>query len=146
MATMEELVRTALLSMDAVTALVGSGSAAKIRSDHPDEEDAPPLVILEVDEDHLNDLDGLARRIMCAVTITCRGRTRKESRQVSEAVRVNGTDPGTGLAGYHGTVSETVLDAWLEDVVLATVSRDDGSKRRWYDVVMSFMASTAQAV
>ncbi len=47
MATIEELLRAALLTMDAVTAIVGEGDAAKIRADHPEESDDPPYIVME---------------------------------------------------------------------------------------------------
>ena len=147
MATIEELIRAALLTMDAVTAIVGEGDAAKIRSDHSDEQDTPPYIVIEIDnEEHLNDLTGKGGRVMADVNVLCRASTRTSSRLLSEAVRLNGTDPGTGLAGYEGTVLSTVLDCWLEDENLAEIPRDDGSKRRWYDVNMSFRATVAEVI
>ena len=147
MATIEELLRAALLTMDAVTAIVGEGDAAKIRADHPEESDDPPYIVIEIDnEDHLNDLMGKGGRTQVGINLVCRGLTRKRSRVLSEAVRINGTDPGTGLAGYGGTVLLTVLDCWLEDEVLSDVPRGDGSKRRWYDVNMSFQATVAEVI
>ena len=145
MAAIESLMRAALLTMDAVTAIVGTGDDAKIRADHADEEDVPPYIVIEVDdENHMNDLTGKGGRRLAAVNVLCRGLTRLASRTLSEAVRLNGTDPGTGLAGYGSTVLSTVLDCWLEDEALAIVPRAEGSKRKWYDVNMSFMATALE--
>lgn len=150
MASIESLIRAALLDMSAVITLVGTGDNAKIRADHPDEGSAdeaetPPYIVIEVDdEDHMNDLTGKGGRRMATVNLLCRGLTRAASRTLSEAVRVNGTNPGTGLAGYGGMVLSTVLDCWLEDESLAIVPRAEGSKRKWYDVNMSFMATALE--
>jgi len=139
--SIETILRRALLTLDTVTALVGTGTAAKIRADHPDPDDKPPYIIIEVDEDvPANDLDGIGGLLHSDVNLVCRAATSDAAWALSEAVRLNGTDPGTGLAGYTGTVSGDALDCILEQRARASTPRNDGSKKRWYDVNMTITA------
>jgi hypothetical protein len=142
MAEMEELVRAALLTFNSVTALVGTGSSARIRADNLRQGETLPAIIIEIDDERYpNDLTGTSGRMYDDVNLICRDTTRKKSRALATAVRLNGTDPGTGLHGYGGTVLSTRLDAWLEDIVPSRTPRDDKSDRRWYDVNMSFQCT-----
>ena len=134
----DEKIRTALLAMASVTARTGTGSAARIRTDNLEPRDqvtaTQDAIIIQVDsETPLNDLSGKGGRRMSSVVLVCRGVSRNRARALAEAVRVNGTNPGTGLAGYSGT-----FDAWLEDIVASKTPREDGSKNFWYDVNLDF--------
>ncbi len=153
MATMEELVRAALLTFDTVTTLVGTGNDARIETDGIDENDSLPAIIVEVDDERYpNDLSGRSGRMYGDVNLICRAIDRKGSRALATAVRLHGTDPGTGLHGYDGTVLSTVLEAWLTDIVLSRtpwgrgLQRSDVSDRHWYDVNMSFTCTAAVTV
>lgn len=129
-----EEIRAALAGMTAVTAIVGDGSAARIRPDRPYQGESPPLIIVEIDsEDIENDLTGRADRVQFTATITCRDSSRSRARQLAEAVRTNGTDPGTGLAGYSGT-----FDAWLESIDDANAWRGTGGDEAFYDTILTF--------
>lgn len=130
-------IRTALLSMNAVTALAGSGAAARIRPDQfakTDGSATTPAILVEIDdEESQTDLDGRGGLVIADVTLTCRAHTKAAAYALKEAVRVNGTNPGTGLAGYSGA-----FDAWLEDTAYAAVPKGDASDDHWHDAVMSF--------
>ncbi len=134
-------IRTALLGMSAVTALVGSDSdSARIRPYSLDQSDdrTEEHIIIEVDrKDYLNDLTGRAGLSMSDVNISCRAMTRTKANALASAVRWNGTDPGTGLAGYGG--SGTAFDAVLEDEVTSEAPFDDGSERVWQTVEQSYL-------
>jgi Protein of unknown function (DUF3168) len=132
----EEELRTALVGMSAVTDIVG----ARVW-DEWFRSTTLPAVVFEFDnEDQENDLSGRGGLIHANVNIICRAETRRASRALSEAVRANGTSPGSGLAGYSG-----VFDAWLEDRQNAAVPKDDGGNTFWYDVNMSFVLSWSEA-
>ncbi len=132
---LEADIRTALLTMDAVTALVGAGSLARIRPDRLHEDDTFPAIIVEVDrETPQNDISGVGGLRISSVNLICRATTRAGSRALAEAVRVNGTNPGTGLAGY----TSATLDAVLESMTTGFVPKDDGSDQGWYDTNMDF--------
>ncbi len=128
-------IRTALLAMSAVTGLVGASSLARIRPDRLHEDDTLPAVIVEVDSEvPQNDISGVGGLRISSVNLICRATTRAGSRALAEAVRTNGTNPGTGLAGYAGAS----LDAVLETMTTAYVPKDDGSDQGWYDTNMDF--------
>jgi hypothetical protein len=134
-------IRTLLLTLSAVTDLVGTGDAARIRPDKLDQADDDSLqaIIVEVDsEEPALGLDGKGGRVYADVTLRCRARQKSQARAVADAVRTNGTDPGTGLAGYNGTVNGHTLDAWLEDTQTSFTPADDGSDEGFYDVFCSY--------
>jgi len=79
-----------------------------------------PAVVFEIDAERpQNSLDGRGGLVFADVNVICRAETRAKSRELAEAVRVNGTDPGTGLAGYSG-----VFDAVLDDMQPAAVPKN----------------------
>lgn len=99
-----------------------------------------PAIVFEVDvENPQNSLDGRGGLVFADVNVICRAETRAKSRELTEAVRVNGTDPGTGLAGYSGA-----FDAVLDDMQSAAVPKNDGSDQHWYDTNMSFTLSWSE--
>jgi hypothetical protein len=139
--SVEADLRTFLLTLNTVTALVGTGDAARIRPDVLWEEDdkTEEAIIIEVDnEDILTTIDGKGGRRMADVTLRCRARTKAEARALSEAVRVNGADPGTGMAGMVETINGTVYDAWLEDEQLSATPVAEGSDQFYYDVFSNY--------
>lgn len=145
----EEALRELLISFEAVAALTAVGTTGDylIRPDRleQDDDETQPHVVIEVDrEDPQNDLTGKGGLVYAEVTIRCRDRTKAGARALAEAIRRNDTDPGTGLAGYHGTISGFSLDAVLEDTQIAFVPETDGSSRGWWDVFQSYMVSFAE--
>ncbi len=141
--SIEAAIRRKLLTFSAVTAITGTGDAALIRPDrlHAGEAITNAAVIVEVDgEDSLNDLAGKSRRRMSSVTLRCRSRQRAKARALAEAIRVNATDPGTGLAGARWTdaVDGRTYDAWLDSTDSSFTPDDDGSDQGWYDVFCSY--------
>lgn len=135
-------ISAALLAMEAVTAIVGHHAngdpntdpqAAKIWNSW---ERAPqvPCIVIDVDsEDSQNDLGGRAVGKIATVTVTCRANTHADSDALADAVETNGTDPGTGLAGYEGT-----FFAVHERTVHSETPKGEGSSDHWYDHVMEF--------
>jgi len=131
----EAELRAALTGFSAVTAIVG----ARVW-DEWFKNDTVPAVVFEIDnEDQENTLVGTGGLIFADVNVICRANTRKAARALAEAVRINGTTPGTGLAGYTGR-----FDAWLEDRQNARVPKNDGGNAHWYDVNMSFKVSWSE--
>lgn len=136
--------RTYLLTLNTVTALVGSGDNARIRPDRLEQSDdsLQPAIIVEADDDdHKNDLSGKGGLIYSAVTLRCRARTKAVARSLAEAVRVNGTDPGTGLAGRTGAMNGTTYGAVLEDEQTSFTAQAEGSAEGWYDVFCNYILS-----
>ena len=147
--SLEGDIRTALLGMSAVTALVGTGTSARIRpyqlqtiDDRKEEH-----IIVDVDgQPRENTLDGSGGVLVNAtVNLSCRALTLNEARTLAAAVKTNGTSPGTGLAWYGG--SGTAFHAWLEDEVPSLIHWDDGSvKRVWHTVEQTFRVQYTEAV
>jgi len=98
--------RTYLKTKSAITAIVGSGTAARIYLfDAPQDRDLP-YVVIEVTsgsaETHLTGSSGIAQN---RVTVICYGATETAAYALNEAVRV------APLLGYRGTMgSGTVRD------------------------------------
>jgi hypothetical protein len=132
--------------MSAVTALVGTGDAARIRPYQLDDRDnkLEEHIIVEVDvEEPQNDITGIGGLTFADVNISCRAITLAEAKALAVAVKRNGTNPGTGLAGYGG--SGTAFDSWLEDEVTGKTLWDDGSQRTWYTVEQSYRMCFTEA-
>ena len=136
---LEDEIRTALLTMFAVTALVGTGNSARIRAEELaaiDDRDKEHIII-EVDSTpRENTIDGDGAMILAAVNLSCRALTRKLAVELANAVKTNGTDPGTGLAWYGG--SGTAFHSWMEDETRSKIRWGDSSKRIWYTVEQSY--------
>lgn len=140
-------IRTALLAMDAVTALTGAGDAGRIRPDRLDDRDDKDAEHIVIEVDALrpqNSLDGLGGLTYADVNISCRAATRTRADALATAVKRNGTSPGTGLAGYGG--SGTAFHAVLDDEVDSEEPRDDGSQRTWHTVEQSYVMSFPEDV
>lgn len=127
----EKKLRTALLAMSAVTDLV----VARVWDEWFRTETVPAIVYEFGDEDIENDLSGKGDCVIADVLITCRANTREASRALADAVRLNGTSPSTGLAGY----TSTGFDSWLESQGSEAVQRGEGSNAYWYDTTMNFV-------
>lgn len=140
--SLESDIRTALAAMSAVTAIVGTGDSARIRTDRLHDGDvwhnneSRPAILVEVDaEEKVNDLSGKGGAAFCGVTVTCYAKTRADARALAEAVRVNGTNPGTGLAGYGD--NSTAFNCIVESVQTTFLPFEDGSEDGWYACVMA---------
>ena len=144
--SLEGDIRTALLAMNAVTALVGTGSSARVRPYHLDDRDdkTEEHIIIEVDNRQPeNDITGIGGLTFADVNISCRAMTPTLATALGTAVKRNGTTPGTGLAGYGG--SGTAFDSWLEDEVTGKTPWDDGSQRQWFTVEQSYRMCFTEA-
>jgi len=138
--SIEDELCAALLDMSAVSALTGTGDGARIRPYrlHARDNRKEEHIVIEVDsEDRENTLDGKGGLVLATVNVSCRAMTRSEVNTLAEAVRINGTNPGTGLAGYGG--SGTTFDSWLEDETPSMTPWGDGSERVWHTVEQGYM-------
>lgn len=145
--SLEGDIRTALLAMNAVTALVGTGNSARIRSyelatiDDKTEEH----IIIEVDsQPRENPLDGSGALVLASVNLSCRAMTISAVRVLAAAVKTNNTTPGTGLAWYGG--SGTAFHSWLEDEVPSKIRWGDDSPRIWYTIEQTYSVQYSEAV
>lgn len=108
----EEMIRAQLLAFGAVTDLVGDRVYPDVIPQLTDAERElmrgegvylrPTIVIDMIDETPQNTLDGGDGMVIATVSVRCVAQTKKTARKVSQAVRVNGTNPGSGLAGFNG--------------------------------------------
>lgn len=143
----EEDIRTHLLTLSAVTALVGTGATARIRPNKLEQDDNGAIehIIIEVDDETpANSLDGLGGLIYSDVTLRCQAPTLKRARALAEAVRTNNTNPGTGLAGCSVTVNGHVMDAVLEDQQIGEDQNDDGSGNGTHIVFANYQLSETE--
>lgn len=136
-------IRTALLAMDTVTALVGTGASARIRPYKFDQSDdlSESHIVIDINSQRReNSVDGLGGLVYASVSISCRDRDSVEAETLAEAVRVNGTDPGTGLAG----ITAASFDAVLESETPGTTWYGDNSARIWYEVTQEYEMSYSE--
>ena len=145
--SLEGDIRTVLLDMSAVTALVGTGDSARIRAyelqaiDDRTEEH----IIIEVDgKPRQNPLDGTGAFVLATVNISCRAMTRAQADALASAVKTNGTGPGTGLANHDG--SGTAFSSWCTDETPSKIRWGDDSKRLWHTVEQTYEMQYYEAV
>jgi|GEM_PF-2686628 len=145
--SLEGDLRTALLNMSAVTALVGTGNSARIRPyelqaiDDKTEEH----IIVEVDsQPRENTLDGAGVMITASVNLSLRAMTVDAVRTLAAAVKTNGTTPGTGLAWYGG--SGTAFQSWLDDETHSKIRWGDDSKKVWHTIEQSYSVQYSEDV
>lgn len=139
--SVEADLRTFLLTLGTVTSKVGEGDAARIRPDvlAQGDDETKPAIIIEVDSERpTNTLRGTGGRIYADVTLRCRAREKEDARALAEAVRVNGANPGTGMAGMTQTINGTVYDAVLEDKQTSKTPVAEGSDEFYYDVFCNY--------
>ena len=129
----EDALRAQLLTLTAVTALTTT-----IRTDTLAQQDAlaGPAVLIAVDEETPeNTLDGLGGLVEAKITISAVSSQRSQARALAEAIRTNGTTPGTGLAGFTGTTAGMFIDAAiLERRQSGYIPEEDGSDSGLYSV------------
>ena len=145
--SLEGDIRTALLAMDAVTALVGTSHSARIRPYMLDDRDdkTEEHIIVEVDEQRpQNTIEGTGGLTYADVNISCRAMTPTQARALAVAVKRNGTTPGTGLAGYGS--SSTAFHSVLDGEVASRTLWAEDSQRAWYTVEQSYVMSFAESV
>lgn len=128
-------IRAFLLTLDEVTAIVGEriypDVVPQLTKEQREEYQAegiimrPYIVIDMVEERPQNTLEGRDGLVMAVVDIRCLATTKKVARELSEAVRINGENPGTGLAGYSGDEFEATLTANFFDAHQITEGGDD---------------------
>ena len=146
--SLESIIRDALAAMSAVTAIVGTGNSARIRSDRFHDGDivdadgvSQPAIMIDVtNEDKQNDLSGVGGASFAAVAISCVAPTRVDARALAEAVRTNGTNPGTGMAGYSGTYFHSTV----ESIATTFIPIEDGSDEGWYQCVLNCEVFTTE--
>jgi len=102
-------IRSLLLTFSAVTDLV----VDRIRPDQrdPGDVDQAAIVIEVTDGEQFNDLSGEGGLCRLEVLFRCVSPDAIEASALGEALRLNGTDPGTGLDGWNGVAGSGHLQA-----------------------------------
>ena len=145
--SIEDTLVAFLKTLSTVTAIIGTGNAARIRPDRLGQDETLPAILMEIDdEEPENDLLGQGGLVYSEVTLTCRANEKADARALAEAIRINGADPGTGMAGYHGTVGGVMFDAVLESTTMAWTTESEGSEAGWFDVLAEYTVSHVETV
>jgi hypothetical protein len=145
--SLEGDIRTALLGMSAVTALVGTGTSARIRPyelQSIDDRTEEHLIIDVDSQPRQNTLDGAGVIVLATVNISCRAMTLDAVRMLAAAVKTNGTNPGTGMAWYGG--SATAFQSWLEDETASLIRWGDDGRRVWHTIEQTYSVQYTEAV
>jgi len=140
--SLASVLRTKLLSLSGVTALTGTGAAARIRPDrlHATDSvtDANAAVVIEVDQERPSlDIGGTSRRQYADVTLRCRSRSLAVASQLADAVR-------SGLCAAAWTDGGTEYDATFEDRQSSFAADDDGSDQGFYDVFVNLIVTNPE--
>ena len=130
-------IRAFLLTLDAVTDVVGT---AKIRSEVAEQRDAPPWITVSTTRiEHHNTLDGLGGLAKATVEIKLVTESAVDRWDMVEDVRINDTNPGTGLAGYSGIAGENEIHAHLIDTEAGFTPSQDGTERDLYSCLSTYV-------
>lgn len=144
--TIEEAIVATLQTFSAVTALTST-----IRPDEfmltdlkQDGGDAAGILISVEEEDFDNTVDGETDMVQAIVSINAISKSKSRARALSEAIRLNGTNPGTGLAGIKVTTGDLPFDAMLQRRVTGYVPNDDGSDSGYRSVDSKYFVTFYQ--
>lgn len=133
MATLETALRTKILALDAVSALTTT-----VRWDKLDEDDdlktVSAVVISVEQEEPYNDLAGVGGLVKATVRISSLSESKARARSIAEAIRINGSNPGTGLAGFSGVSNGVEMDCILQRNELGFFPYIDDSDDGFYFV------------
>lgn len=140
-----ESIAAALLDMSAVTDIVGTGDDAAIYNWLKEDVQVPATGLIVIENDGMEGelgLDGRSGLDYYEINLLVRGPKESVVAALARAIRLNGTDPGTGLEGYVGTPIDTKINAHMTDTVgPIPVTRGDGSANPYWDINMSFIVS-----
>lgn len=141
-ATLENVLKDLITGLSAVAALTGT-----VRTDWAAQKDPLPFILIGVDrETPWNDLSGKGGLIKADVRIRCCAATRTLTRQMTDALRTNGTTPGTGLEGYSGTVDGVAIGELLWDhSEFDYVPYEDGTDNGYYVIDAVYQCDYAVA-
>lgn len=115
----EDEIRARLLTQTAVTAAVGQ----RIRPGVLDEGDALPAVVITVDaEEQQNDLTGNGGQVRATVFVHAIASSHRQARILSKLIAFNGSDPGSGLAGF---TSDVIQECSLQEEGYTPVPEHD---------------------
>jgi hypothetical protein len=132
--TIQEAVRAWLLTRTAVTAITST-----IRVDALDQRDKPDVtacILMTVDrkEYDTQNTDGKSDLVQATMMISAISGGRDSSEALAEAIRINGTDPGTGLMGSRVRSGGLNFDAMLESQDFGYIQNIDGSDSGLFSV------------
>lgn len=134
--TIASVIRDALLDMSAVTALTSTIRVFRLdERDRPDQAACLLIDVPEIDTDTNGDLGGTVDIALAKVAVTALGPTLETCWALTEAVRRNGTSPGTGLQGM--TNNSPYFVSLLMKREAGEYVLDDGS-----DIGVSYVEST----
>lgn len=102
--SIEKSIRSKLLLQSSVTAIVGSGTSARIRPyklwQKDDITESPAVVIRVNREEDQNDMEYEGGLIIADVSVVAIAMELEDTRDLAKRIKTNNTNPGTGLA--HG--------------------------------------------
>lgn len=124
----EEAIRAYLLTLSAVTAITSTIRPNElIQSDIPPNSTDSAILLVVLKETFSNTLDGTCSLVAANVLVRAINRKLSTTRTLAEAIRVNGTNPGTGMAGANVTTGDLPFMAMLEEREVDVVRDQDGS-------------------
>lgn len=122
--SIEEAIRARLLTMTAVT-----GITRVIRPRVLMQNEKRPAIMIGVNQkNYENTLDGRCDMASASVSIFAISNKWEEADQLAEAIRTNGTDPGTGLGPCRVTTGPLQYQMMLTEQNVGFEPFDDGSE------------------
>jgi hypothetical protein len=126
--------RNVLIGNGAVSALVGSGSAARVYRGWQQGYTTPAIIVQDDGQTPQNDLSGHSGFTVGSLVVTCRDATSTGADAIKAAVV-------PVLAGYAGT-----FDLVIDSVVSSTTAKEDGSNDHWFDWAIDLTSFVSEAI
>ena len=126
----ESEIRSKLLTLPAVTALVGSGDAARIRAGELAQKDTLPAVTIELETElhDSEDLTGSGGLISAMLVVSSHAEKYSQARQLCQAIAYGGTDPSTGLSNW--STDDDSIQCLIESTARRLVALNDAADGR----------------
>jgi hypothetical protein len=107
---------------------------------------ARAVIIESPEEDHEVSLDGLGGGVSAQATVEAVSEVFEDAWLIAETMRLNGTSPGTGLAGYSGTVAGlTIQRITVDRTMKGFAPYEDGSDEGFYYVRFQLTVDYSEA-
>ncbi len=133
--TIDGAILARLKAVSAVTAIVGSGTSARIHADHlPQDPTLEAITYRQISAPRVHAFGSDPGLVQARWQIDAWGSTYEEARDLGDAIRGNGA--GNAFSRFSGTLDSTVVQSVLLDNEIPTFQDDSGSYRNMQDYMI----------
>ena len=137
-ASLEHALRTLITGLSAFAAITPAPAVRPYKLSQADfKAGTSPLgvIISSQEEEHQVSLEGLGGGVSAKASVYAVAETFEAAWSLAETIRLNGTNPGTGLAGFKGTVAGLAIQMISVDkTTKGFIAYEDGGDEGYYSV------------